>query len=311
MKITVSRNFEKCLGVVVLSAIMLIFSSCGAKNGAGLDEETRSDPSASAIEFSAPQHTLEPERTVKKDVYLGTENVGGLRESEVLTRLLGLAAKTDVEAMDATLNGNTWKVTRGKIGKKVNVEKTLEALLNSQEGKKVPPVVEKVVPPVTPQRLAKNIKVIGNYTTPLLDRSSSRVNNIDLAVEKLDYRIIPPGGEFSFNKVVGRRTEAKGYEDAPIIIMTKKGPKRDIAIGGGICQVSTTLYNALEECRINILERHLHSKDVGYVPKGEDATVNYGSADFKFRNNRSYPIMIRTYLKSRSLTIKILENRNT
>lgn len=304
------RNLTDCynkkhLILVLLFIVFLGFASCKSEEDIQKPEETvQTAPPAKAIEFTAN------ERSIKKDVYLKDENVGGLKEPEILEKLGILAGKINTESVDATMDKTTWKVTKGKVGKKVNVEKTLELLLNAPEGGKVDLVAEDLTPAVTSKKLLGNIVVIGNYTTKLLNRGESRVNNIDLAAEKIDYYKLSPGEEFSFNKALGRRTEAKGYEDAPIIIRTVNGPKKSIAVGGGICQVSTTLYNALEECKVEILERHLHSKDVGYVPKGEDATVSYGTADFKFRNSRSHPIMIRTYLGKKYLTVKIVENRN-
>ena len=306
MRISTGNNIKRHLSLAILPFFLLLtLSSCSTINEVKITEKPiQENPIAKAIEFTSS------ERSISNNVYLFDENVGSLKESEILVKISSLAVKIDTEAIDAAMDGTTWKVTKGKAGKKVNVDKTMDALLNAREGEKVDLIIEEVIPPVTSQKLLDNIVVIGDYTTRLLNRGRNRVNNIDLASEKIDYYKLSPGEEFSFNKVVGRRTEAKGYEDAPIIIRTRKGPKKGIAVGGGICQVSTTLYNAAEECGLEMVERHLHSKDVGYVPKGEDATVSYGSADFRFKNSRSHPIMIRTSLGKKTLTVKIIENRN-
>lgn len=250
------------------------------------------------------------ERIVKDGVSFEDKNVGGMKESEVLHLIQSYAEKLDKEPVNAEISDKTWKIQDEKPGQKVNIQKSLEMVLNAEEKEKVKAVVEQLKPLVSSEDLRKNFVVIGSYTTPLLDRTDNRVNNIDLASERIDGIKIAPGEEFSFNRAVGKRTEAKGYEEAPIIIKTVEGPKKGTGVGGGICQVSSTLYNAVEEGGLEVTERHLHSKKVGYVPKGEDATVAYGSIDFKFRNNRAYPIMIRTYLKRKSLTVKIIENRN-
>ena len=81
-------------------------------------------------------------------------------------------------------------------------------------------------------------------------------------------------------------------------------------MGGGVCQLSTTMFNAVEECGLEVTERHTHSSEVTYVPEGEDAAVSYGSIDFKFKNTRQYPIMLKVYVESNTLVVKILENRN-
>lgn len=292
-------------GASILLSIM-IMTSCSSRDGLKTPgNPAQQSPPAKVIEFPIL------ERTVKNNVYLNDENVGNFKESEVLSKLMNYASTIDTEAADATLDSSTWQVNRGKVGKKVNSDKTIEALFNAQEGDNIELVVDEIMPLVTSQNLVENIVTIGSYTTSILDKEASRLNNIKLASERIDGFKLLPGDEFSFNRIVGKRTEEKGYEDATIIIRRKGVPKKGIGVGGGICQVSSTLFNAAEACKLNIIERHKHSKTVGYVPKGKDATVNYGSYDFRFSNNRSYPIMIRTYLSSDTLTVKIIENRNS
>ncbi len=342
MKIMVNYNIKKCFSAALLILAMMIVVSCSSvEEGEPSKEIMHEDsirektiqenilqqgnvpqnnklpleiPQNKNMQDSASAKNIEynpMERKIKKNVYLGGENVGNLTESEALLSIKKIAEKTDKEPLNATLDSTTWHVKPGQIGKKVNVENTLKALLNAREGKKIKPIVENVTPPVTSKKLLKNIIVIGNYRTALLDRSASRVNNIKIASKKIDGIILQPGQEFSFNQAVGSISKSKGYQKAPVIVKVKNVPKLKDAIGGGICQVSTTLYNAVKECGFMILERHLHSKDVYYVPKGEDATVHYGGVDFRFRNDGSYPVMIRAYLKKRSLTIEIVENKNS
>jgi len=149
---------------------------------------------------------------------------------------------------------------------------------------------------------------IGTCTTELLSKTESRINNIQLAAQQLDNIAVEPGEEFSFNKELGKRTTAKGYEKAPIIIKTEEGPKKGYGVGGGICQISSTLYNAVYDAGLKVTERHSHSKNVGYLPRGKDAAVTYGGKDFKFVNTRDKAITIKTYLSDDYLTVKIFEN---
>lgn len=250
------------------------------------------------------------EQTVRDGVHLEKENIGGLNESQVLKIIDNYARKIDMDALDARMDENTWEIYRGREGKKVNVEKTLNKALKAEEGEKIDLEVETVYPQKTYDMLSENIVEIGSYSTPLLNRSESRINNIDLAADRINCYKLAPGEEFSFNRVVGKRTEAKGYEEAPIIIRTEDGPKKGYGVGGGVCQLSTTIFNAVEESGLEVTERHIHSKNVGYVPRGEDATVSYGKVDFKFRNNRSCPIMIRVSLTEKRVGVSIIENRN-
>jgi vancomycin resistance protein YoaR len=298
-----SKFYCKITLAVLITAIL---SACSARR----NEKPPDTPPAKTERMLEEGTVTLPERTVKNNVHLGDRNIGGLKEPEVREIIADMARKVNAEPKNAEVDSGTWEVIRGKAGKRVNVEKILNAALTAEENSKVKLLVEDTMPAVTSDMLAEKIKVIGSYTTNLIDKTDSRVNNIDLASGKIDQKKLLPGEEFSFNKTVGRRTQTKGYEEAPIIVRTEEGPKKGYGVGGGICQLSTTIYNAIEECSLEVTERHLHSKNVGYVPKGDDATVAYGSADFKFRNNRQNPIMIRVYSKKNSLTVQIIENRN-
>ncbi len=123
--------------------------------------------------------------------------------------------------------------------------------------------------------------VIAQTQTPLLDDSPSRVENINIACGAINGVVLYPGGSFSFNDTVGRRTEANGYGDAPVLV---NGHKEE-GCGGGVCQVSSTLYMAAVRAGLQIDERHPHSHGVGYAPEGMDATVVFGEKDLAFTNN--------------------------
>lgn len=132
-------------------------------------------------------------------------------------------------------------------------------------------------------------KRIGQYVTFYNSAKKSRANNISLAVEAINNFVVFPGEIFSFNEVVGKRTEAKGYMKAPEIV---RGELIE-GIGGGICQVSSTLFNAVDRSGVKILQRYSHSKHVPYVPPGRDATVSWYGPDFTFQNTYNQPILIR------------------
>ncbi len=258
--------------------------------------------------FSKNKEPKEP--LVKEDVYFEGENIGGVKRTEVLEKIKEHATKIDVAAKDASMDASTWKITEEKPGLRVNIEKTLENILNAEQGQEIELIVERTYPNITSRVLKNNIVEIAASSTPIIDKSQSRTNNIELAAKKINNKILSAGEEFSFNRVVGRRTEDKGYEYAPIIIRTDEGPKKGDGVGGGVCQLSTTIFNAVEECGLEVTERHTHSSDVTYVPEGEDAAVSYGSIDLKFKNTRQYPIILKIYIESDTLIVKILENRN-
>ena len=130
---------------------------------------------------------------------------------------------------------------------------------------------------------------IANFSTMIYNKDQDRQNNITIACQTLSTKEIQPGETFSFCDTVGKATHAKGYEEADIYVDGKK----EQGLGGGNCQVSTTLYNAvLKVPGLEIIERHPHSGKVPYIEQGKDAAVAYGNYDFKFKNNTEDVIKI-------------------
>ncbi|MDO8963793.1 MAG: VanW family protein [Coriobacteriia bacterium] len=142
---------------------------------------------------------------------------------------------------------------------------------------------------------------ISTYTTTFAPGNKPRVNNIKLLSATLDNKLIPPGGTFSFNKSAGERTAGKGYQEAPAIVNGKLVPQ----LGGGVCQVGTTIFNTVFFSGLPILERRNHSFFISHYPKGRDCTVSWGGPDFKFKNDTANWILIRTDCTSGSLTVAL------
>lgn len=130
--------------------------------------------------------------------------------------------------------------------------------------------------------------LISTYTTRYDASNVNRSQNLAIATGKINGTVLMPGEEFSFNQVVGKRTIEEGYKDAKIY---QDGKVVD-GLAGGICQISSTLYNAVIKANLEIVERRNHSFTTSYVKAGRDATVVYGVIDFKFKNTRTYPIKI-------------------
>lgn len=142
---------------------------------------------------------------------------------------------------------------------------------------------------------------VGSYTTYFNTHDVGRNKNIELSAKAINNVIVGSGDYFSFNTIVGPRDEVNGYQPAPEII----NKKVVMGIGGGICQTSSTLFNAVDQIPVKFVERHHHSLDVGYVPKGRDATVSYGGLDFRFQNTTNVPFLIKASYSKNSLTIEI------
>ncbi|MBD8071053.1 VanW family protein [Bacillus sp. PS06] len=143
--------------------------------------------------------------------------------------------------------------------------------------------------------------VLGSYTTRFDPSVKGRTTNIALSAKEIDQIVLGPGDRFYFNLIVGDSTPDKGYQLATVI----ENKQFVTGYGGGICQTSSTLYNAVERAGLEIIELHHHSKEVGYVPKGKDATIAYGFKDFKFINNKDYPVVIKTIMNESAGTLEV------
>lgn len=125
----------------------------------------------------------------------------------------------------------------------------------------------------------------------------NRTTNLEVASKTVHGLEIAPGGVFSFNEVVGLATEEKGYKKAKIFL---KG-EEIMGLGGGICQLSSALYNSADQAGLEIVERHAHSMKVHYVPEGRDAATAYGGVDLKFKNTLKTPIRIHAQMNDGTL----------
>ncbi|MEN6461647.1 MAG: VanW family protein, partial [Syntrophomonas sp.] len=132
---------------------------------------------------------------------------------------------------------------------------------------------------------------IGSYAIDLsIAVSSMNAENACLAGTMLDGVVVNPGEEFSFNDTVGMRTTAKGFSAGYIASQSRS----DMAVGGGVCMTASILHQAVKAAGLEVLERNNHCIQISYLPLGEDAAVQYGVQDFRFRNNLSVPVIIRT-----------------
>lgn len=203
-----------------------------------------------------------------------------------------LAKLAYIEPINATIS-DSGAIVPEKKGRKLNEKQFVQQFYSYYYGNgaaKVSVPYQEVHPKVD-QGLISQVrkKVIGSYTTYFNSGNKNRSHNIMLASRAINNYVVLPGEVFSFNKVVGKRTKEKGYLQAPVIV---RGELSE-GIGGGICQVSSTLFNAVDKAGLHVIKRYSHSRDVAYVPPGRDATVSWYGPDFVFQNKYAYPIMIR------------------
>jgi len=208
------------------------------------------------------------------------------------------------EAKNAYFNEQN-EIMPGTAGQRLDTDlfllKFKEHFYTKKENQlKVP--LKVVYPKVDVEFLAEiSEKQLASYTTYYNESNKERSHNIVLATMAINNHVLFPGEEFSFNKIVGERTKDRGYKQAPVIV---RGELSE-GIGGGICQVSSTLFNAVNLKGIQIIERYSHSREVPYVPPGKDATVSWWGPDFVFKNNYKQPILIRARAANGQMSIQI------
>lgn len=184
----------------------------------------------------------------------------------------------------------------------ISIEEAKEILKEDKEEYEIPLKITK--PEITTEKLGEEAfpNVLGTFSTRYDASNKNRSTNLELACEAIDGKILLPGERFSFNGVVGPRTKAKGY----LLAGAYSAGELVESYGGGVCQVSTTIYNTALFANLEIVERYNHSLPVSYVNAGRDATVSYGSRDFKFKNSRQYAIKLKAEAKNGILKIEIL-----
>ena len=142
---------------------------------------------------------------------------------------------------------------------------------------------------------------LSSYETTFNAKEKNRGINITRATESINNKVVKPGEEFSFNETVGPTIKRRGYEKAMIY---KNGEKAE-GEGGGVCQVSSTLHMAAAKAGMTIIERHDHSLPVTYAKSGEEAAVSYGVQDFKFKNDKSHPVQIKSHVNDGTIKVSI------
>lgn len=207
------------------------------------------------------------------------------------------------EAVDAYYTKDPFAVYPSSTGLDFSVSlDEAKAMLTEQKEEYVIPL-KVVYPKVTTNDLGSEAfpDLLATYSTTFSTKNTNRSTNIRLATQKINGVVLMPGETFSYNQVVGKRTTANGFKVAAVY---SNGEVSE-GVGGGICQVSSTLYNAVLLSNLEVTERRNHTFHTGYVPAGQDATVSWGAPDFKFKNNRNYPIRIVATVSGGKITTKI------
>lgn len=219
-----------------------------------------------------------------------------------------IAQEIQKEVSNAGFDKEANEVIPSQEGISLDTDRAVEIYNQTAEGADA--VIELIVtkPEISTEDMKANLftTAIGNYSTNG-GGTSNRRSNISLAVKAIDNKVLLPGETFSYNDTLGKRTTEKGYKEA--------GAYSDGSVvqevGGGICQVSSTLFAAVLETNLEIVQRRNHSMTVSYMPMGLDATVSWGGPDLKFKNNRKYPIKISASYNGGKIYVEILGANET
>ena len=220
-----------------------------------------------------------------------------------------IAGEVIGDAVNATVNKEDGKtIISEKPGVQFDVEEARTIIGDgSAESYEIPATITPAK--VTAEDLEEVLfrDTLAQTSTYLDESNTARTNNVRLAAASINGTILNPGDEFSYNGVVGERTEERGYKPAGAYV---NGQVVD-EFGGGVCQPSSTLYMAVLRADLEVTERHNHSFTVAYTPLGEDATVDYGNLDFRFKNDTDYPIKILAEQTNGQMIMTIVGTKTT
>lgn len=252
-----------------------------------------------------------------KDLGMNIPLESDYEEEKIDTIVGNIAQEMNKESIDAVFefNGGNIKIEEELLGRKLKEESLIKEVKdNIYKLDDIDMEFEKVEARVTKELLSRINGVIGEYSTSFKTSTQDRAENIKISARAFNGKMLLPGEELSYNETTGPRQSQFGYKEANVIMDGELIP----GVGGGVCQTSTTMYNALLLSNLTITERHPHSIPPSYVKYGQDAAVADGYLDLKFRNDFDYPIYIdtkttndRVYiyiygdLKAKDYTIKI------
>ena len=252
------------------------------------------------------------EAEIKESIFKQLENI--LNKNEIVTipvetveadaiDLNKIKEEIYKEPQDAYVSKNPTTVHPHVNGVdfKISIEEAQKLIEEDKEEYTIP--LKITIPKKTIKNLGEEAfpDLISTYTTRYDASNYNRSNNLSIAAKKVNGTVLMPGETFSYNKVVGERTIAAGYKEAGAYA----GGKVIQSVGGGICQISSTLYNTALLANLEIVDRSNHQFETGYVAASRDATVAWPSLDFKFKNTRTYPIKIVASAKSGVAKISI------
>ncbi|GIM47295.1 hypothetical protein DNHGIG_28440 [Collibacillus ludicampi] len=244
---------------------------------------------------------------VQVGVTLNGKDLSGLTAEEVSSIINQMARASEIPAVDAHKIPEQKELVHDREGFKINVVETVRRVLEAKPNEKVEAVVMPMKPLIRYDDVVANppnhSRLLATSSTPILDIKPGRVRNIEITAEYVNNTVVKPGQDWSFNKFIGQPTKDKGFKEG---IVYGDGGILTQELGGGMCQVSSTLYSSLLDAGLQVTERHAHSKPVAYIAPGRDATI-YTDKDLRFVNNRSKPVVIKAWVAQRKMHVTLYE----
>jgi vancomycin resistance protein YoaR len=270
------------------------------------------------VEYLAKSWTLSEAELAKMIIFQSVEStgthkwrlvplIGTKQASQIIVPKVGAALGALPRDARFVTHGGRVSITPSKDGVGPDVEDfsaSLTTVLKNPQAGRTVQLHTKITAPKLTTEAARKMGItnrISTFTTEYNPGVASRVNNIHLLGDALDGKMVPPGGTFTFNGAVGERTASKGYKEANAIVKGKLVPQ----LGGGICQVATTMFNAVFFSGFPVVERENHSFYISHYPTGRDATVSWGGPDLRWRNPTTHWVMVAVGYSSDSITVSL------
>jgi vancomycin resistance protein YoaR len=233
-----------------------------------------------------------------------TLRIGGPKAAAFFSRLEGTVDRPPRDA-DFEITSRGVSVVPAREGRSLDRAASAQAILAAavSPGNRLAQLTVGTAQPHRTTAAARSMGIaglVGTYTT-VYGGDPNRIHNVQLVARLIDRHVVAPGATFSFNDTTGDRTAAKGFREAPVIINGEVGT----GLGGGVCQVSTTVFNAAYEAGLKITSRTNHALYISHYPLGRDATVNYPDTDLKFVNDTPRWLLVRTFVGASSLTVSL------
>lgn len=231
-------------------------------------------------------------------------------ENKLSEKIQNISDSINVDMKNAKVyisdSGNI-STSSATIGKELDIASTKESIYDALKNKDFKSIDLKVNikdPKISTEAVKSVNTLLAEFSTKFSTKDSNRVTNVVLSAKATSDVLLMPGEEFSYNNLTGKRTASNGYKDAPVII----NGKLEQDVGGGVCQVSSTLFNSVLYSGLDVTSRRNHSLKSSYVSIGRDAMVSDGGSDFRFKNPYSHPVYIKNTVSNGVITSKIYGN---